>query len=173
MSGHTKIWSQFSDPTSGSMVKNLSATQKPQVQSLGWEDPLEKGHGDLLILLPGKSHRQRSLLGYSPWVSRVRHHWVTKKQQSNSRALTFNHTWPVNYHICKSYLGLRIPTTVHMPIDKWELKGKHIWNHLSFLEDITVSKEFETLWNWTESTERNWTMSLIYKIETYFTLFQK
>ena len=104
---------------------------------------------------------------------RVRRQWVTKKQQSNSRALTFNHTWPVNYHICKSYLGLRIPTTVHMPIDKWELKGKHIWNHLSFLEDITVSKEFETLWNWTESTERNWTMSLIYKIETYFTLFQK
>ena len=25
------------------MVKNLPATQKTQVQSLGWEDPLEKG----------------------------------------------------------------------------------------------------------------------------------
>ena len=25
------------------MVKNLPATQEPQVQSLGWEDPLEKG----------------------------------------------------------------------------------------------------------------------------------
>ena len=25
------------------MVKNLSAVQETQVQSLGWEDPLEKG----------------------------------------------------------------------------------------------------------------------------------
>ena len=25
------------------MVKNLSAVQESQVQSLGWEDPLEKG----------------------------------------------------------------------------------------------------------------------------------
>ena len=25
------------------MVKNLSAKQEPQVQSLGWEDPLEEG----------------------------------------------------------------------------------------------------------------------------------
>ena len=25
------------------MVKNLPATQETQVQSLGWEDPLEKG----------------------------------------------------------------------------------------------------------------------------------
>ena len=25
------------------MIKNLSATQEAQVQSLGWEDPLEKG----------------------------------------------------------------------------------------------------------------------------------
>ena len=25
------------------MVKNLSAIWEPQVQSLGWEDPLEKG----------------------------------------------------------------------------------------------------------------------------------
>ena len=27
----------------GSVVKNLSAMQETQVQSLGWEDPLEKG----------------------------------------------------------------------------------------------------------------------------------
>ena len=25
------------------MVKNLTATQETQIQSLGWEDPLEKG----------------------------------------------------------------------------------------------------------------------------------
>ena len=29
------------------------------------------------VLLPGKSHGQRSLVGYSPWGCRVRHDWGT------------------------------------------------------------------------------------------------
>ena len=37
------------------------------VQSLGWEDPLEKGMATYSSILPGKSHGQRRLLGYSPW----------------------------------------------------------------------------------------------------------
>jgi len=36
------------------------------VQSLGWEDPLEEGMGTTPVLLPGESHGQRSLAGYSP-----------------------------------------------------------------------------------------------------------
>ena len=34
-----------------------------QVQSLGQEDPLEEGTPEFL---PGESHGQRSLVGYSP-----------------------------------------------------------------------------------------------------------
>ena len=49
------------------MVKNLPAVQETLVQSLGWEDPLKKGKATL----PGKSHGQRSLVGYSPWGCRV------------------------------------------------------------------------------------------------------
>ena len=30
------------------------------------------------VFLPGESHGQRSLVGYSPWVRRVRHDWVPK-----------------------------------------------------------------------------------------------
>ena len=30
------------------------------------------------VFSPGKSHGQRSLAGYSPWVTRVRHNLVTK-----------------------------------------------------------------------------------------------
>ena len=30
------------------MVKNLPATQETRVQSLGWEDPLEKGEASLV-----------------------------------------------------------------------------------------------------------------------------
>ena len=33
----------------------------------GWEDPLEKEMAPTLVLLPGKSHGRRSLVGCSPW----------------------------------------------------------------------------------------------------------
>ena len=33
------------------------------------------------VFLPGKSHEQRSLAGYSQWSLRVRHDLVTKQQQ--------------------------------------------------------------------------------------------
>ena len=47
-------------------VKNPPAMQETQVQSLGWEDPLEKEWLPTPVFLPGKSHGQRSLEGYSP-----------------------------------------------------------------------------------------------------------
>ena len=34
---------------------------------LGREDPLEEGMQTIPVFLPGKSHGQRSLAGYSPW----------------------------------------------------------------------------------------------------------
>ena len=49
------------------MVKNLPAMQETQVQSLDREDPLEKGMVPTPVFLPGESHGQRSLAGYSPW----------------------------------------------------------------------------------------------------------
>ena len=45
--------------------------QKPLeawVQSLSLEDPLEEELATTPVLLPGKSHGQRSLAGCSPWV---------------------------------------------------------------------------------------------------------
>ena len=48
-------------------VKNLPAMREIQVQSLGWEDPLEKEVATTPVLLPGESHGRRSLVGYSPW----------------------------------------------------------------------------------------------------------
>ena len=48
-------------------VKNPSTMQENQVQSLGLEDPLEKGIMQFTpVFLPGKFHGQRSLPGYSP-----------------------------------------------------------------------------------------------------------
>ena len=49
------------------LVKNLPAVQETQVQSLDWEDPLEKKMQATPVCLPRKSNEQRSLAGYSPW----------------------------------------------------------------------------------------------------------
>ena len=49
------------------MVKSPPAVQETQVRSLDWEDPLEKEMATHSIFLPGKSHGQRSLRGYSLW----------------------------------------------------------------------------------------------------------
>ena len=49
------------------LVKNLPAVQEAWVQSLGWEDSLDKEMATHSVFLPGKSHGQRSLVGYSPW----------------------------------------------------------------------------------------------------------
>ena len=50
-------------------VQNPPAIQKiqePWVRSLGWEDPLEEEMATTPVFLPGKSHGQRSVAGYSP-----------------------------------------------------------------------------------------------------------
>ena len=41
--------------------------QETQVQSLGREDPLEKGMATHSSILPEEPHGQRSLEGYNPW----------------------------------------------------------------------------------------------------------
>ena len=52
------------------MVKSLPANagdiRDTQVQSLDWKDPLNRKWQPTPVLLPGESHGQRSLVGYSP-----------------------------------------------------------------------------------------------------------
>ena len=50
------------------MVKN-SAIQQTWVQSLGQKDLLEEGIATHSSILAWKFHGQRSLVGYSPWVT--------------------------------------------------------------------------------------------------------
>ena len=59
-------------PTQGSNPQLLcllhwQETQEIKVRSLGWEDPLEKKMETTAVFLPGESHEQRSLVGYSAW----------------------------------------------------------------------------------------------------------
>ena len=61
------------------MIKNLPAMQEMWVQSLGQEDPLEKGmapHSSILAWeIPWTEEPGRL---YSPWVVRVGHNLATK-----------------------------------------------------------------------------------------------
>ena len=65
------------------MVKNHPAMQETQVWSQGRKDPLEKEITTHSSFLPGKSHGQRSLAGYSPW---------DHKESDMTEQLTFSHT---------------------------------------------------------------------------------
>ena len=47
-------------------LKRLPTMQETWVRSLGQEDPLEKEMATTPVFLPGESHGQRSLAGYSP-----------------------------------------------------------------------------------------------------------
>ena len=48
-------------------VKCLPIVREIRVSSLGREDPLEKEMQPTPVFLPGESHGQRSVAGYSPW----------------------------------------------------------------------------------------------------------
>ena len=49
------------------MVKHLPAVQETRVQSLGWEDSLEKGMATDSSILAWRTPWTEKLVGYSPW----------------------------------------------------------------------------------------------------------
>ena len=57
-------------------------------QSLGWEDPWRRKWQSTLVFLPGKSYRQRSLGGNSPWGHKS---WTWLKRHSSHVHLTDYH----------------------------------------------------------------------------------
>ena len=52
------------------MVKNLPPMKEAQVQSLGWEDPLEKGMGTQSSNLAWEIPWTEESVGHSPWGRR-------------------------------------------------------------------------------------------------------
>ena len=72
---------------SGSVVKNPPANVEDTDSVLGLGRSSGEGNGNSQptpVFLPGKSHGQRSLMGYSPWgCKRAGHELVTKQQQNH------------------------------------------------------------------------------------------
>ena len=66
------------------MVKNLPAMQETWVQSLGWEDPLEKGKATHSSILAWRIPQTEEPGGLQPTGSqRIGHDWVTWKKRSS------------------------------------------------------------------------------------------
>ena len=81
------------------LVKNLPAMQETRVQFLGQEDPLERKWQPTPVFLPGESHGQRSLVGYSPWGCTESD--TTKRLNSNNNINTLNsHFIFISSHQC-------------------------------------------------------------------------
>ena len=77
------------------VVKNPPARAggiRDTVQSLGREDPLEEGMATHPSILPGESHGQRNLVGYSPWGCKeldATEHTHTYLSEDNADILCF------------------------------------------------------------------------------------
>ena len=77
-------WLQLLGSMVAQMVKHLPVMWETQVLSQGWEDPLERKWQPTPVLLPEKSHGQRSLVGHSPrggkeWGKTGQLHSLTKQ----------------------------------------------------------------------------------------------
>ena len=78
------------------MVKNMPTMQETLVQSLGRENPLEKGMATHSSILAWKIPWKRSLVGYNPWGLRVRHNWCGPFMCAHSY-LTFAIPWTITF----------------------------------------------------------------------------
>ena len=64
-----------------SLVSQQLRIRLPKQEMWVGKIPSRKKWLPIPVFLPGKSHRQSSLVGYSVhWVTRVRHNWATKQQ---------------------------------------------------------------------------------------------
>ena len=70
------------------------------VQSLGQEDPLEEATEATLVFLPGESHGQRSLVGYSPQDCKE-----SDTTEVTEHVPTHNETAVVRHHAGSTWTG--------------------------------------------------------------------
>ena len=77
---------QMSGFPGGSDGKNLPAVQEAWFDPWVGKIPWRRKWLSIPVFLPGKSHGQRNLAGYSPWGHRVGHDWATNTTTLNKYA---------------------------------------------------------------------------------------
>ena len=96
------------------------------------------------VFLPGKSHGQRNLVGYSPWGCKtVRHDLATKQQQKDPAVLSFHFSFfPVN----NKYKFLLEPYIFVHSFSKYLLNTYNVSDTL--LSSATSENKAEILSSW-------------------------
>ena len=84
------------------LTKSLPTMRETWIRSLGWEDPWRRKWQPTPVFLPGKSHRWRSLVGYSPWG---------RKESDMTERLFFFFSMEKEMATHSSILAWRIPGT--------------------------------------------------------------
>jgi len=118
------------------MVRSQPAVQDSQIQSLGWEDPLEKEMATTPLFLPGESHGQRNLAGYSP---------RGLKESDTSEPLSL----PLHVMILKSKLTVIIKFSLNIQEflnDRKQDKGNHSLHYHSLCQLILFYWIFKCQW---------------------------
>ena len=121
----------------GSGVKNLPAKHQMLVRNLGQEDPWGRNWQRTPVFLPQKSHRQRSLVGYSPW---------SRKELDTTELLNNNNKTKQKYK--QSMWKWGIP---HSPLGRlhanWSflLASSPLWSPVSLWESHFVPLRAEAL----------------------------
>ena len=80
----------------------------------GWEDALEKGMASTPVLLPGKFHGWRSLVGYSPWGGKE----SDKTEQLHFTSLHFT-PWKESYDQPRQHIKKQDAWDKHSGLIHW------------------------------------------------------
>ena len=87
---------RISEEKKGFSGGSAPAKQETQVQSLGRKDPLEKEQLLTPAFLPGESHGQRSLVGYSPWTGKESDMTDCLEERTREKELQGQRPWGRN-----------------------------------------------------------------------------
>ena len=71
------IWDMLASSLVAQSVKKPPASRRPRFSPWVRKTPWRRKWQPTPVFLPGETHGQRNLEGYSPWGCRVRHNWVT------------------------------------------------------------------------------------------------
>ena len=122
-------------------VKHLLAVQETQVQSLGWEDPLEKG----------KATHSSTLAWKIPWTEelgrlqsigsqRVGHNWVTSLSYSTNNSINFHWIYTESIKIYFYQLCYEISVFLY-PLETF-LLSKEIWINIVLFSTLEMFFHF-------------------------------
>ena len=131
--------------------------QEKQVQSLGWEDSAAEGNGNpLQYSCLGKSHGQRSLMGYGPWGHKESDTtWLVTEQQQRwffHRDAFFYNYFTFTFHFHALEKEMATPFSVLA----WRLPGTREPGGLPSMESHRVGHNWSTQQQQQDNKKLKW-----------------